>query len=142
MFLIAHRGNINGKVPELENSPDYINAAISNGYDVEVDVWFQDDEFYLGHDFPQYKTSVEYLRNDKLWCHCKNIEALAGLVDKGVHCFFHKSDDVILTSKNYLWVLPRKKLVKDSVCVLPELGYKGTLGLCSGICSDYIERYR
>ena len=69
MFLIAHRGNINGKVPELENSPDYINAAISNGYDVEVDVWFQDDEFYLGHDFPQYKTSVEYLRNNKLWCH-------------------------------------------------------------------------
>ena len=48
MILISHRGNINGRIPDLENSPDYIDAAIKLGYDVEVDVWFYNDSFFLG----------------------------------------------------------------------------------------------
>jgi hypothetical protein len=35
-----------------ENSPDYIWRAIQAGYNVEVDVWFVDGKFKLGHDEP------------------------------------------------------------------------------------------
>ena len=39
MILIAHRGNIDGPNPELENSLQYIDKAIDSGYNVEVDIW-------------------------------------------------------------------------------------------------------
>ena len=40
MKLIAHRGNIDGAKPLDENNPEYIDTAISKGYDVEVDVYY------------------------------------------------------------------------------------------------------
>ena len=54
MRLISHRGNIKGPNPDQENRPWYIDEAILQGFDVEVDVWLVDDEIVLGHDFPQY----------------------------------------------------------------------------------------
>ena len=45
MILISHRGNLNGPKPDQENSPNYINNAISKGYNVEIDVWFKDEFF-------------------------------------------------------------------------------------------------
>ena len=142
MVLIAHRGNINGKNPQLENTPTYLNAALEQGYDVEVDVWYVDGKFYLGHDGPELETSLEYLDNDRFWCHCKNVEALRELVQSGVHCFFHQNDDVTLTSRGVLWTFPRKQLMQGSVCVMPELGFDGDLSQCAGICSDFIEDYK
>ena len=59
MIYIAHRGNINGKQLDLENSPKYINRAIELGYHVEVDVWYNDG-FFLGHDNPKYKINIRY----------------------------------------------------------------------------------
>ena len=38
MMLISHRGNINGKKPELENQPQYILKGVLEGYFVEVDI--------------------------------------------------------------------------------------------------------
>jgi hypothetical protein len=43
MYLIAHRGNINGPNKEHENSPGYILNAIELGYDVEVDIWYENN---------------------------------------------------------------------------------------------------
>ena len=57
MLLISHRGNLNGIQKKRENSPTYINEALSKGYDVEVDVRFTDDKFFLGHDTNQYKVT-------------------------------------------------------------------------------------
>ena len=65
MILISHRGNLNGKIPEYENNPLYIDRALGKGYDVEIDVWFRDDMFFLGHDFPTYRVEIDYLRNKK-----------------------------------------------------------------------------
>jgi len=59
MKLIAHRGNIDGPNSSQENRPEYIEAAIAKGYDVEIDIRY--DTFnkilYLGHDESQYPTS-------------------------------------------------------------------------------------
>lgn len=50
-IVIAHRGNISGPDPEQENKPEYLQAALDKGYDVEVDVWgsYQDNVWWAGH---------------------------------------------------------------------------------------------
>ena len=45
MKLISHRGNLEGRKPELENNPEYIDEALSKGYDVEIDVWWSGNSF-------------------------------------------------------------------------------------------------
>ena len=141
-FLIAHRGNITGKQPDRENSPDYVMQAISSGYHAEVDVWYVDGNWYLGHDSPQHQVGSTFLLNESLWCHAKNIEALPGLVSIGAHCFWHQSDDVTLTSKGYLWTYPGQLLTERSICVKPEEQKVLVWHDCIGICSDYIENYK
>ena len=78
MKIISHRGNLNGRFPEKENSLPYIREAILNGFDVEVDVWVINSQIYFGHDSPQYLITLEDLNKikEKIWFHCKNLEAL------------------------------------------------------------------
>ena len=45
MKLIAHRGNINGPNPEMENNPEYILNTLSLGYDCEIDVHLINNNF-------------------------------------------------------------------------------------------------
>ena len=47
MIHISHRGNINGKIVERENSPEYIQEAVTAGYFCEVDVWHDNDDYTL-----------------------------------------------------------------------------------------------
>jgi len=138
MILISHRGNLNGKCDE-ENHPDHIDMALTQGFDVEIDVWKVLDEYYLGHDEPQYKVSMKFLKNEKLWCHAKNIEALYDMNKEGVHCFWHQTDDVTLTSKGYLWTYPEKGLTKNSIAVLPKEIDKNLN--CYGVCTDEVVRW-
>ena len=140
MILISHRGNINGKNIELENKPTYINNALKKGYNVEIDIWY-DIGFWLGHDKPLYPIGISFLKNKKLWCHAKNIEALYMMQsESNIHYFWHQKDDVTLTSQNYIWAYPGKQPIKNSIAVMPEI-YKDNLAVCKGICSDNIIRY-
>jgi len=139
-ILISHRGNLNGKVEEAENKPDYIQNAIELGYDVEVDVWFLDGKFWLGHDKPQYQTDYTFLMNEKLWCHAKNLDALFEMKKYAIHYFWHETDTVTLTSKNYVWAFPGKQPINGSIAVMPEL-YNDDVSKCVGICSDFIKQY-
>jgi hypothetical protein len=140
MFLISHRGNINGADQTKENSTSYILKAIDLGYDVEIDVWFINNSFYLGHDQPQYKINHDFLINEKLWCHAKNINALIEMNNYPIHYFWHDKDDFTLTSKNYIWAYPSKNVNKNTIIVLPEI-YNSNVFECKGVCSDYIIRY-
>ena len=76
MRLISHRGNINGPRPEKENEPAYIQGAIALGYDVEIDVWNIGGNWFLGHDEPTYSIDIEFLKDERLLCHAKNLPAL------------------------------------------------------------------
>ena len=142
MLYISHRGNLNGINPKQENKPSYIFNALERSFDVEVDVWFVKGKFYLGHDEPKDLIDSKFLKIKKLWFHSKNIEALYELTKLNVKCFWHQNDDVTLTSNGYIWTYPGKKLSKKSICVLPELNKKKLPKLISGICSDFIERYK
>lgn len=143
MIFISHRGNIDGQNPERENSPSYIDETIALGFGVEIDVWFKEGKLSLGHDGPQYETSIDWLeeRKDHLWVHCKNVEAISELIDTKVNCFFHYEDEVTLTSKGTIWAFPGKQPIKKSVAVLPERN-DDDLSVCIGICSDFIKNYR
>jgi hypothetical protein len=146
MILISHRGNIDGPNTDKENKPSYISSAIEKGYDCEVDFWFIDNKFKLGHDKPQYEIPIgfmeTYYRN--LWIHCKNTEALSKLleIDRGgvyLNYFWHDSDAVALTSKGNMWANP-VTYINNSIAVLPELKNDKIIGRL-GICSDYIINY-
>ena len=146
MKLISHRGNLNGPNPEKENHPDYIWAAIQAGYDVEIDVWFVDGKFMLGHDEPQYEFPFALLQNhhSKLWIHCKDMDSLSQLNELDpnghkVNYFSHDQDLGVLTSRGYIW---SANLYKRGILVMPELFNKEPNENTLGVCSDYIEKYK
>jgi len=145
MILISHRGNINGRLESWENEPTYIDKAIKDGYDVEVDVWFVDGFLYLGHDKPNYGVDFRWFRDrlSKLWVHCKNVEAISYFSDCGydINFFWHQEDTLTITSKKYIWVYPGKQPVKNSISVMPEI-YDDDISECKGICSDFIQNYK
>lgn len=143
MKLISHRGNIDGKIEANENCPDYILSALDSGYDVEIDVRKIKNEWYLGHDYPQYVINRKFLNIPNLWIHTKNGDAFYELLKyKKLNVFWHNTDDFILTSKKFIWTFPNKQLYKNSICVLPEKGYTGNIKKCHGICSDFIKKYK
>lgn len=145
MRLISHRGNVDGPVPELENEPSYIDRALSLGHDVEIDVWKLGAELYLGHDRPQYRIGSDFFYSrPQLWCHAKNLEALAWMINNGIHCFWHQTDDVALTSEGYFWVYPGRPLTANgasSIAVMPEMASGWDVSEAWGICTDYIGKY-
>ena len=147
MIFISHRGNLTGKKPEMENKPSYISDALNQGYHCEVDVWFVDNKFMLGHDAPKYGFPFVLFRSfyNKLWIHCKNTEAISALNDFPethlLNYFWHQNDDVTLTSKGYIWAYPGKQPIKSSIAVLPEIHNDDTT-YAIGICSDNIKKYK
>lgn len=142
MKIICHRGNQNGK-STLENYPPYITSALDNGYDAEIDVWYRDNRYFLGHDYPQFVINEEFLLREGLWIHAKNIDALAKLHYR-TNAFFHNIDDVVLTSNGYLWVYPNKPISQYSnkcvVVLKGDVEYSSEdLNACYGICVDDVR---
>lgn len=148
--IISHRGNISGP-GQRENHPEQIDFCIESGFDCEVDLWVKDDTLLLGHDFGKYLINLKWLsdRENSLWVHCKNGDALTYLSefkDHKINFFWHESDKYTLTSRNKVWVYPGHQLFPESVAVLPELWLNedriSELSRCFAICSDYPEKYK
>jgi hypothetical protein len=146
MIWISHRGNLLGPNIEFENSPEYIDNSISKNFDVEIDIWVVNGEFFLGHDNPKHKINLDWIinRKNKLWIHCKNIEGIIFMNENNhfdLNYFWHQNDLVTLTSKNYLWAYPGNQPIKNSISVLPEI-YSDNISYSLGVCSDYISKYK
>jgi hypothetical protein len=144
MKLISHRGNTNGRFESYENEPTYIDQAIKNGFDVEVDVWYNNNMLWLGHDKPDYGVDFRWFRDRlaKLWIHCKNVDAVNYFKEchYEFNFFWHQEDDITLTSLNYIWAYPGKQPIKNSIAVMPEI-HDDPLTDCIGICSDNVQLY-
>ena len=145
MKLISHRGNIKEPNINRENSPSYIDIAISSGYEVEVDIRFINKKFYLGHDNPDYEISQTWLdkRANKLWLHCKNIESVYELLNQSTKfmLFCHASDPYVLTSNGYVWVHNLNlKITEKSIIPLitKEDILKFNHKIPYAICTDYV----
>ena len=127
-----------GPDKKLENNPEHI-LNICNKIDVEVDAWFIDNRWFLGHDGPQYEVKESFF-NDKMWIHCKNLQACEELSSTNLNWFWHENDKMTLTSKGYKWVLP-KVYVKGGITV--EYGFNAELPKdILGVCTDYPELYK
>jgi hypothetical protein len=142
MLIIAHRGNVEGSKPDKENRPEYIMKAINMGFDVEIDVWEKDNKLFLGHDEPLYNIGREFLNQNRLWIHCKNIEVIEKLLPYSLNIFCHNKDSFTITTHEYTCVYPGKKLTRQSIAVLPETKPKWDVSIAYGICTDYPIKYK
>ena len=146
MKLISHRGNIKKPNPKRENSPSYIDIAISSGYEVEIDIRFINNKFYLGHDYPQYEITELWLekRKNKLWIHCKDLDSSIQLSKSknGFMFFCHTSDPYVLTSNNFIWLHDLDLNVSEKT-IIPLLSLSDIdefeHNIPYAVCSDYIS---
>lgn len=153
MKIIAHRGLLDGPNTELQNNPLQVTKALEQGFDVEIDVWFDKGVWYLGHDTMDYKVPLPWLTQERLWIHCKNISAfynLKRLIGK-INFFYHESDKIVLTSNGNVWTYFGLPETKDTmaVCVMPEVNYNWTdiehmvkTKQWFGICTDWPRRIK
>lgn len=145
MKIISHRGNIRGCVVDKENRPSYIDCALQLGYDVEIDVRYINNEFWLGHDIPQYKINLSWMENRKnnLWYHCKDLESAILLSKIGNYKYFcHSNDNYVLTSTGHIWVHDLNSKI-DEKCIIPLLDLN-TINKFRhltpfAVCSDFVK---
>ena len=167
--IIAHRANLGGPNPEVENNPEQIDKCIEKGYDVEIDLRIDESTktLWLGHDTPDYKVTWYWLaqRLRNLWIHCKDYNTLVELSSHetskdngfdipagGCNFFWHQEDEYTLTSNNIIWAYPGKPdnlkttNLLNTVLVMPEWNKIDweTLKLlrCYGICTDCPEKLK
>jgi len=152
MLMIAHRGNLEGPRPNLENRTEYIQKALDAGFYVEIDVWVKNRVITLGHNEGVYPCQVEFLTNDKILCHAKNFEAIEFFNShKDIHWFWHDKDACTLTSKGWVWAFPHNR-IEGSILNQPEFNQKWnpeeaisqyrwyiSNGSFLGVCSDYVQ---
>ena len=142
MKIISHRGNLEGRIPEDENNPDYIHEAIESGFYVDIDLLLYENGFYLGHDEPEYQIDLNFFKNERLWVHAKSMKTAEFLYKQPlIHWFWHETDKMTLTSKGYIWCFPGYSC-KD--CIIVDKN--GRAPSCSdniwGVCTDYPYRWR
>lgn len=151
MKMIAHRALTAGPSCELENTPSEIHSCLLMGLDVEIDVWFVQGNWWLGHDQPTHQTTVDLLTQSGMWIHAKNDEAafeLRVLMQHKPHInfFWHQEDHRTLTSQGHWWTYSGQSLCAHSVAVMPEwhmplhqlktwCGHQS----CAAVCSDWIS---
>lgn len=117
-------------------------TALELGLNVEADVRLFKNELWLGHNQPDYLVPKYFKQyGDRIWWHAKDIPTICYLLEKGVNCFFHNTDECTITSRGILWIYPEKTLVNNCVAVIKgETSYtKEQLLQCHGICSDSLK---
>lgn len=146
MIIISHRGNINGPQKDTENMPEYLQIAISKGFDIEVDLWFLNNKIYLGHDGPEYLVDLPFIISisKNAWFHCKNLNALNFFIKEfpDFKFFWHQNDDYTLTSNNIIWTYPNKDTTNNSIIVDLILENKYDFNNLYGICTDYPNKVK
>jgi hypothetical protein len=147
MIYIAHRGLFEGPDKDKENNPEQIDKAVEMGYDVELDVWWINNKWFLGHDGPTYQVDFEYINQRDVWAHCKNLDALYHIGKQPVYChyFWHQEDDFTLTNSGKIWTYPGRDLTNNSIAVVPERcenywKYVKNVDIF-GVCTDYVNKF-
>ncbi len=137
MKIISHRGNIRGSIPDKENRPSYIDCAIGNGYDVEIDVRLIEGQLWLGHDGPQYKVEHCWLQSRKeyLWIHCKDLAAAKECWEYQSFC--HTSDPYTYTTIGKVWLHDLSMNINDTIIPLIDDPIIYLAQKPYAICTDY-----
>lgn len=136
MKIISHRGNLNGPSGFMENHPERVDSVLSSGFDVEIDLWYNGEQLFLGHGSPTFMVTKKWLdeRKNKLWVHLKNLETLDNIRDIGLNYFWHENDKMTLTSNGTPWCYPGIYLKQGITVVLDHENIPNDI---FGICTDY-----
>lgn len=139
--LIAHRGNIGGP-SELENTPQAIINSLSYGFDCEVDVHFEDNHWWLGHNGPEYHTTLAFLYQwaPNLWIHAKTPRTFHELHRHRhvLNYFWHDIDRLAMTSLGYSWTCDPSSLSPMTVYMCADNSWRDSEIHTYAICSDYL----
>lgn len=149
MKIIAHRGLLDGPSTIYENCILQIERAIEN-FDVEIDLRYEFERFYLGHDEGTYLIDFDRINNwserRTIYLHCKTIPTLQKVLTispkSNIIPFYHDKDDCILLLDGTIWVHPNSKESAHSnphfsIFVLPNLTKAGKYIHSFGVCTDY-----
>lgn len=139
--IISHRGNMFGPTEGLENNPSLIEAT-AVFFKVEVDVRKVNGEYWLGHDKPEYKVSLEWLANlkDRLMLHCKDVHTYECDNLESFHRFMHDDEPTVLCSRGNILKHPDVPHVPDSYNMMPENSdYESydTIMASKAVCTDF-----
>ena len=146
-LLISHRGNINGINNALENTPDYINKALEEGFHVLVDVMLVGtNHLALGIDVPKFPLRLEFLKNNLLIARTNNLPTLDYLISNQVHCFLDEGNHPsTLTSGGLIWTTYSSQISERCIYSMPEWTVDDLSKIrhmpCAGICSDHIGKF-
>jgi hypothetical protein len=140
--FISHRGNLDGPNSNLENRPDYVEKAIAAGFVVEVDLRLIGNQYFLGHDYPVWPVSMQWLNENResLLLHLKDIASLHSMIPQ-FHYFCHVNDPYTFTSQGRVWIHDLS-MMPDDRSIIPLMTqdlirsypYKKHV---HAICSDY-----
>jgi hypothetical protein len=139
---IAHRGLIKGPDPVLENSVDLLQKRKEAGLHSEVDIWWTEGSFWIGHDFPREQVSLEFLTSPYFWIHAKHDESFRELQcishekGLGLRIFYHTDEDYVLTTLGDTIIFPGLEDCSGWVYMMPESG-KVLPNCAAAICSDF-----
>ena len=113
--------------------------AIKEGFDAEVDVWYNDNQWCLGHDKPDHKVEFNFFTSE-MWLHCKNLQAVEKLKGTNLNWFWHETDKIAQTSAGHIWCYPNVH-VDNSIMVILGLPHETPRNL-KGVCTDHAISWR
>lgn len=103
MYLISYRGNIVGVDDKKENKPYQIQEVIRMGFHCWVDVWWYNNQFYLGTYEPYYPIKPSFLNIFAMWCNAMNFETLIKLKEqKAPHYFQYKGEPIMTNTEHFI----------------------------------------
>ncbi len=147
-IFIAHRGNTDGPNPKLENTQEYLSAAVDAGYGVEVDIQWDRGVLYYGHDNPQEAVDEKFITKRDVFCHAKNVETIPALLMLGCNVFVHNTDPCVFTSRGQIWCYPGVHVKSDRAIwldlhnePLPDIISDKLYGIC-GDDSSILSRVK
>jgi hypothetical protein len=142
-IIIAHLGNIDGRVPEKENKVAYINAALKAGWHVLVDVRFHNGGFYLPHEAGFDCVPPSFFSKQRVWARAQDAETLDALCNIGAHALVASEAPFTLTSSQFVWTMPGNPLSPRAIAAYPEFAGPEWLDLYepAGLCSNEPAAY-
>lgn len=146
MQILAHRGNTKGP-SRFENHPDQIRECLAAGFGVEIDLWQEGSNCYLGHDAPQYPIELDEFDRLDVFFHLKSAH-LPNLLR--ADAFAIVCDPFVVTLRGRLWANYGQNPSPNSVMCSPDLvganealsDFRQRIIGAHGVCTDFPLEFR
>lgn len=145
--LIAHRGNVFGPRPEMENRPEHLQRALDMGFSIEVDIRLgTDGQLWAGHDAPLWPINPTFGSPERVYWHCKNTDTFLSFrscCPPRSNYFLQENDGLAVTSQDEFWLHSSQS---ERPCypgmIRTILGYRPEAATQGGrLCSDFVGWY-